>query len=286
MSKSKRGPALFDLIEEQRAKTGDVLKVPSWWGKGFRSPASAGKAKPASPPSQAKTPRLEPAESQPAMETSSEAQSVSFAELDGDRIRLSFTSVTAAVAVFIILVMILAGIEMGRRSGIRAGFKQGYAAGRASYEAETVSEIELAKAQPPAVHLVESLLKDAVPAVPGPTPHPATASTDGSPAGEAPRWVRGHTYIVAQEFSAGREADAAKAQAFLARHGLETELVRYAGGSTQLISLRGFQLRDTTQRRMAEELKKKIHTVGEKYYASRGGYRLKGYFKTLKGDHW
>jgi hypothetical protein len=37
---------------------------------------------------------------------------------------------------------------------------------------------------------------------------------------------------------------------------------------------------------MAEELLKKLHAVGSKYYAGGGGYKLEGYFKTLKSDRW
>jgi hypothetical protein len=101
-----------------------------------------------------------------------------------------------------------------------------------------------------------------------------------------PQWIRGYTYIVAQEFSAESAGNAAKAQAFLADHGIVVAQVPYPSGAIQLIATQGYNHRDPTQKRMAEELLKKLHAVGSKYYAGGGGYKLEGYFKTLKSDRW
>ena len=91
---------------------------------------------------------------------------------------------------------------------------------------------------------------------------------------------------MAQEFARPGIGDIAKAQAFLAEHGIETAPVQYESGSVQLITTQGYNHQDPTQKLMANELLKKLHAVRAKYYAGGGGYKLEGYFKTLKRDSW
>ena len=207
---------------------------------------------------------------------------VPFVELDGNRVRLSFTSVTAAVALFAGLVVVLGAFELGRSSGDEDGFRQGYAAGRESYATAAMSEIEAARSQPPAASLLSGLLEE-----PQDNEAPADTGTDEvSAESTQPRWIRGYTYIVAQEFSPGSLGGARQAQEFLARHGVATELVRYPSGVIQLLTTQGYNHKDPAQRQMANELLKKVHTIGAEYFAAGGGYKLEGYFKTLKNDTW
>lgn len=206
-------------------------------------------------------------------------------ELDDDRVRISLTSVGCAVVVFAVAVLAVGAFDLGRRRGDGKGFERGYEAGRASYAADTVSEIETARNQPPATHLVASLLER-------PDPDRKDVQDDQSIAQDSDMnrstdaWIRDYTYIVAQEFGIGHLDDAPGAQDFLAEHGIESALVRTPRGSAQLISVQGFDRSDPTQRKMADQLLQKVHAVGAQYYADGGGYKLEGYFKTLKSDRW
>ncbi|MCH8146823.1 MAG: hypothetical protein IH987_02380 [Planctomycetes bacterium] len=57
-------------------------------------------------------------------------------------------------------------------------------------------------------------------------------------------------------------------------------------GSIQLITTQGFNRRDPAQKQMAAAALEEVHKIGKLFYAQGGGYKLKGYFKTLKGDAW
>ena len=185
---------------------------------------------------------------------------------------------------FIAAVGLIASFELGSRLGHGRGLKTGYEAGRASYAAEAASEIEVARAQPPATHLVSRLLEDPAPAeVPG----EANRERKNARVPQTPGWIRDYTYIVAQEFTAGRLDDARQAREYLAEHGIPTAFIRGSGGgAVQLITEQGYNHGDPTQKRIAEELLKRIHDAGASYYAQGGGYKLKGYYKTLKSDTW
>jgi hypothetical protein len=271
MPKPKRGPALFELLADAEAEAPETLKVPRWWGKG-RAPdkeTSSGE------PSAARD-DVSAAECRPV------AQSVPFAELDGNRLRISFTSVTAAMALFGLMVGLLGAFELGRRSGEGHGFERGYESGRNSYAASAVGEIEAARGEPAATHVLGDLVDE-----------PARSFTAAGSelaedlrGAERPQWIRDHTYVVAQEFAADRVEEARRAQEFLRRRGVATELVRFPSGVLQLITTQGYDRQTPTQRRMADQLLSKVHAVGTEYYAAGGGYKLEGYFKTLKGDTW
>ena len=89
---------------------------------------------------------------------------------------------------------------------------------------------------------------------------------------------------MAQEFTAGHADSARQAKAFLDGRGITTELVQYPSGSVQLITTQGYNRNDPTQRRLADELLNKVRAAGAEFFAQGGGYKLEGYFKTLKQD--
>ena len=132
---------------------------------------------------------------------------------------------------------------------------------------------------PPNTDLVRNLLSD-------PGTAEGTGKNNAGELTEATGWVRGHTYIVVQEFKASRREDGLAAQAFLWQGGFKTKLVETANGSIQLITAQGYNHRDPAQKRMVGQVLRKIHARGAEYYAQGGGYRLKGYLKTLKSDTW
>ncbi|UCC31921.1 MAG: hypothetical protein JSU86_06515 [Phycisphaerales bacterium] len=274
MPRSKRGPALFDLLSQDEATEPETDNLPGGRGPGQQSrgateaaPTLPGKVSGPAGPLEAR---------------SSTGGDGPFIELDGDRIRISLTSVTAAVAVFAAMVIALGVFEVGRRLGEQGGLKRGHAAGRASYVADAMSDIEAARSQPPATELISDLLRQT--AADGAVADAVTGETAAD--SEGPDWIRDHTYIVAQEFSAGRRDDAQRAREFLVEHGVATELVRYPSGAIQLITTQGYNREDPTQREMSDQALRKVHAVGAQYFASGGGYKLEGYFKTLKSDSW
>ena len=274
MNRPKREIALFDLLPED----GDdprSLKVPDGLHQG---------AKDAHRPVDATGRHPERVSVEGARSSSTHAdsgRSEPFFGLDGERIRLSFNSFTAGIAIFAVMVTLVGAYEWGRRSGDHAGFRRGHAQGRSSYAAEALGEIASARRKEPATHLVDTLLDDeSLSAGQG-----ELVQGDRSPQ-RLSGWVQGYTYVVAQEFGVGRSEDAQRAKEFLATQGVITELVSFDTGSMQLITSQGYDLGDATQRVLAGELKSKVRDAGRAYYAAGGGYKLEGYFKTLKNRNW
>jgi hypothetical protein len=291
---------LFDLLGDDEARRKMSLQTPDWWNRSEEPDAAgatkrrAATASPATQPSSAAS-AIEPSgipetsipetpiPETPIQETPSPeaGRKVPFMELDGERIRVSFTSLTAALAVFAAVVLLLGAFELGRHNGDRAGFARGNAVSRASLGAEALSEIEAARREAPNLRVVDALLTERA----APTPDDPVERLEASHT-PTPRWVRDHTYIVAQEFSGGHGDDAVRAQAFLERYGVATELIQYPSGAIQLITAQGYNRTDETQRQMADRFLEKVRAVGVEYFAQGGGYKLEGYFKTLKGDSW
>ena len=272
---AKRGPALFEVLTKEAVKGTDALKVPAPRPETeHHAPQGAIRLSP------------RPTKPQPDEGTRSRYGSgdvrIPFVKLDEGRIRMTFTSMTAAVAVFTALAMVVAAFELGGHLGFRDGVRIGHEAGRNSYAAETLSDIEAARREPPATYLVSNLMDS--PPENGGSLKETSAREAGS--GGQPQWIRDYTYIVAQEFAADRLDNVEPAREFLAKHGILTTTVRLANGAVQSITTQGYNHKDPTQKRVAERLLEKEHQVGAKYYAAAGGYRLKGYFKTLKGDGW
>ena len=154
----------------------------------------------------------------------------------------------------------------------------GAIAGTFRIEADATSEIEATRSAPPASHVVQGLLESA---------SSGATRGDTGPNSAAPSpWVQGLTYIVAQEFAPNAEPDALKAQAFLEAQGIDTALIKQDNDWFQLVTTQGYDRSDTVQRGLADAFLAKEHEAGAVYYASGGGYRLEGYFKTLRNERW
>ena len=288
--KAKNRTTLFDLLERRQAEKRAKGSTARGGLPDFQPELAAPKGRTTALPADTKpSGRYDP----PVVEPESLAELVSkepatperVIKLDDDRVRISLSSVGCAVVVFALAVLAVGAFDLGRRRGDGQGFGRGYEAGRASYAADTISEIETARNQPPATHLVASLLER-------PDQDRQDVQDDQRPAPDsdmnrsAGAWIRDYTYIVAQEFGSAHLDDAPGAQDFLAEHGIESALVQTPRGTAQLITVQGFDRSDPTQRKMADQLLQKVHAVGAQYYTDGGGYKLEGYFKTLKGDRW
>ncbi len=283
MAKTKRStPPLFELLEGNRLRRGDL-----------------------GPP-----PDLRVVHPEPESEEASSQRGARFAlagehsatngrhavaQFLGDRLHLSLTPFTAAVGVFLIAVVVLGAIYLGQQRGEKAARRAIIEAGIAGAPADA-DTVEAARQQQPAAHLVESLLaNDAKPnpspktaerAQPKNTPAPALSVTSETSISPQHGWVRDFTYIMTQEFAAGRMEDARRAQDFLASRGFPAEIVKLDSGALQLITLEGYNHKDADQKKKADALLKKQRAAGTEYFATGGGYKLEGYFKTLKKDQW
>jgi hypothetical protein len=288
MAKAKRSPALFELLSDEGSATGGV-KVPSWWSRHTQltdlRAARAARAAAQPPPVFEESPRSIVDRSPPRP----------LFEVEGDRFCVSLTSVTTAVVVFLGLATVLAAYGLGARRGDVGGFRRGFDAGRVDGSSATGDEIVALRNQPPASHLVGGLLQEtgAKPTSSGaredrPAMKAAAAAPANLPAKAVPAvgWVRDQTYIVAQEFPAANVEKARHAREFLGQRGVNTELVSLNNDTTLLIATQGYNHKDPAQKRLAEQLLEKVRTIGTQYYAAGGGYRLEGYYKTLKRDNW
>ncbi len=269
MPKAKDGPALFELIERQRKNEPDALKVPSWWNHAGSKAADFqdGEMEPAEL-------EIAPTVAVPVAATSEPGKKHGLVEIEGQCVRFTLTSTTGAVVVFVMMMTLVFSHVLGTRSGKAQGLREGYELGRSSFAAEATSEIELAKAGPAATSLLGSLVSD-----------PMAAAENEAIVSQA-QWVKGLTYIVAQEFSSGRNEDALLARQFLGKRGIETELVLTKSGATQLITTRGYNHKDRVQKQMADALLEKVRAAGGEYFTVGGGYKLNGYYRTLTRDSW
>ncbi len=286
MTKSKNhGPALFDLLGDSQNDVYDSLR-PSHGATPSPPPTLKNKPRPES--EQAIVPSRTAVASQVASTATPGAGGTGrvrrrrrLLEFDDECVTMSLTSLSAAIVVFVLSVGLLGLYELGRTGGQSAGYQKGYRAGRASYEADATSEIEAARNAPPETHVVEGLLESTLRGAGG------TAGADiGSKTGPQTSWVQGLTYIVAQEFAPKAEQDARKARAFLRSQGIDTALIKQDNSWFQLVTTQGYDRSDTVQRDLADRFLAKEHEVGAAYYASGGGYRLEGYFKTLRNERW
>jgi hypothetical protein len=273
MAKARRGPALFELLGEDGGRVVAMPRLPRWWSAGRQ----AGDEPAAAPSPVAEAPAVEPLRP-----SNAPAQLL---EISGDRVRVSLTSFSAGVAIFLVLAVLTAAYLVGSRSGDQAGFRRGYDVGRVA-AASAPDEVTAARSQPPATHLLAPLAVRTDASAPRDESAKAKTAATPAPTASSTGWVKDLTYIVVQEFPASAAERAKNAQQFLAQRGVETEVVAISGGGVHLIGKQGYNHKDVGQKKLAEALLAKIRTIGGQYYAAGGGYKLEGYYKTLKRDTW
>ena len=278
MSKPRQGPALFDLIaEKKQPEAHRILRIPGAWPDEVDSAETLDRDEiPAA---------VEPVAPVESMGATRKGFFGSGLRVDGQRVSLSVTSYGAAIAMFLVLVVLSAAFTLGQRSGVRSGYQMALEQSRASVDGQ--DELEAARHAQAVPGLVAPLLEH----VPGTVVEQPVklASKTPSPVEKpafGPTWQRDHTYVVAQEFTAPKMQDAVVAQSYLSKHGIDATMIPQSGGGVWLMTLQGYNHKDPMQKKQSDQLLEKIRSVGKSYYAQGGGYKMEGYFKTLKGDRW
>ncbi len=282
MGKSRKSPALIELIH---ARDSAEVKLPSWWrsSKGPTRSAAPSASREASSVAGGGVDTQDP---------QSGGTSPPFIAFRGERVVLSFTSVTAGIAAFLAIVLVGAGFLAGQSLGVKAGKKSGFVEGRKSVGLVAHDEIDAAKRSAPNIDIYDGV--GASPVKKRESRAENVASTPVRPedalavrVDAASPWVDGHTYIVVQVFKAEDRADAEEAKLFLKTHGVETVILDSKGGNRYvLVAVTGFNREDPAQRRLCDRFHDRIRKLGDLFVKSSGRYGLQGYQKKITGNGW
>jgi hypothetical protein len=288
MPKSKRSPALFELYTKSR--TGDEAPEGTERHSSGRTSAdefAAGFR--ATVASVARTIRGVGAEEPRSAETGPPPRA--FAVEEG-RVKLALTSRGAGVVVFGLLLMACAVFAAGEWYGRQGGLADGRVEAQRSLERTAVDDIERARRSQPVEDLFAGI--DASPIAGADAEKPAArvlaaprvSLTATRPQPAAGAWITGHTYVVVQVFRGDAREDAVRAQEFLARNDIASEIFGSSTRGFRLIAAQGFNREDETQRKLADRFLNKVRTLGEAYFKSGGRYKLEGFFATLTSEAW
>ncbi len=276
MAKTKRGPSLFEILRKDGPPSQDArLDVPGWWSRG----EDRGRQRTSSAPPPSEGVR-------PTGESDGKAPLVA---VDGPRLVLSFTSLTASMGVLLLIVVITGAFFIGRHRGLVLGRAEGFASGKAAIGEEVLDDIEKARRSKPKEEIFAGMSSSPVQANNPQSLAAVPAGRKGAPAAEpedGPKWVRGHTYIVVQEFLETDLEEARKAREFLEEHGVATSIVQYRGRSKykyRLVTQKGFNCDDPVQKQLCDEYHQQIRKLGELFVKAGGRYDLQGYQKKAIG---
>ncbi len=301
MAKSKRAPALFEMLQQQGQAARGGMPAPRWWKGLGRQDASRPSAerKPAPPPHVSDVPPAGPAPvaapaEAPAFSSPSEAPAESIVALTGEwrfgryvrftggRFEVSLTPVGAVVAAGVLLLALLCCYQIGRRAGSHAvpaagiaaapGLEPGLdaAAVRRGEPDSSVLNVRTAESSSPEAPPVPARSVTAALA-PRSAEKPAseTAAEGAPPAAR----MRGLNYIVIERFHtrlpsvksvemARQHAEAA--QKWLAEQQVPTAIYPMENGTGyELWTTQGFKMPD--ERAGLDELVAKIRHLGTLY---------------------
>ncbi|MFQ5490608.1 MAG: hypothetical protein ACE5GE_07795 [Phycisphaerae bacterium] len=202
------------------------------------------------------------------------------------RMHLALSSRGLGLAIFGLGCLLLIAYAVGQRSGQKRGLAQGFLNGKQATQAAAVDEIGQARAQPATQGIFDGVGDSPVQPV-DPQPASAVRRADPMDPPAGPRWVKGYTYVVVQDFRADAREDARHAQQYLADSGLETAVVELSGDwKYRLVTTQGFNRDDPVQRKLADEYLSRVRSLGQTYFKAGGRYRLEGYFKKLTAPSW
>jgi len=282
MSRPKGGPSLFELIRKagSRPAASDASVA-------IRRSASDGSAGPCD-----ESDALAGAGSRPAA-TGGIRPPESLCSIEGPRLVISLSSVSAGVCVFLLIVVIAGAFLAGQIRGRTLGQSEGYARAKLAIESEALTEIDKARRSTPKTDVFAGMASSPVSEAGVDTAGQAAAflSTglgEGASSSTSATWVKGHTYIVVQEFLEQDLADAQKAGDFLAEHGVSTSIVTYSGRSNykyRLVTQKGFNCDDPLQKRLCDDFHERIRKLGALFVKGGGRYDLQGYQKRATANH-
>ncbi|NOX59358.1 MAG: hypothetical protein GXP29_10940 [Planctomycetes bacterium] len=315
MPKSKSGPSLFELYNKRQGDKTSEERVTS-----KRSPigesASAFRATLANLARTINRDQPSP-QSEKSPNKTSAGSSVG---IDRGCLHVSLTSRMSGVLLALLLVCVIGVFSMGQWVGHKYGLADGRKQARLSIQGGVDNDIATARESQPVENLFAGIGPSPVtsPAKAktqkrgsaaqrrdaGRTQRRSPKSSTGSakkpvsliakqPKSHASRqaksrvtWVKGLTYVVVQSFRSDAAKDAEKARAFLAKQGVDSEIVARANRPIWLIATQGFNRKNKTQRDLADRFLKRIRTIGKAYSKAGGRYKLEGYLATLKKESW
>jgi len=293
MSKPKPGPTLFEMVSKGRPGVrARRLTLPRWWGASESAPQASTR--------RPTTPQTDPANGGPISDQ--DRLRAPLLAVDGPRLLISLSSVSAGVVVFVFIIVVAAAFLVGQSRGMRVGQADGFIRGQAAIESDALDGIEKARRSTPNVDIFAGLPTSPVTdgskagdagraGDPGGPAGASPAPSDGSEPADAlngPTWVKGHTYIVVQEFLDQDLAEAEKARDFLKEHGIASAVVTYTGRSNykyRLVTQKGFNRDDPVQKRLCDEFHEKIRVLGDLFVKGGGRYNLQGYQKMATANH-
>ncbi len=279
MATSRKGPSLFEVIRKRdpSADSGRV-EVPKWWTTRQKRDT------PESPEADAAT-----SDAANVDRSSIAATRSRLITIDGPRLVISLSSVYAGIAVALLIALSSGVYVLGHASGRATGQEEGYARARRAIESATLNEIDAARLAKPNPGIFAGLPSSPTrPPKVGPTHRDTAKPKTARPTSSAtPRWIKGYTYIVVQEFRANDRAEMQKARSFLRDNGIPTVVVEASGKSRykyRLVTQKGFNRGDPLQKRRCDEYHQRIRKLGKAFVKSGGRYDLQGYQKKATSD--
>lgn len=287
MPKSKQSPALFELYAKGRAggdapegaERTDRTRAEEF-ATGFRATVA----------SVAKTISGRKTDDPP--RAAEDGESPPLVAVEQGRVHLALSSRAAGVAAFALLLVVCMFFAFGKWYGRQGGLADGRVEAQRTIERSAVDDIERARRSQPIEDLFSGI---------GASPVGADAERPAARVASAPRvsltasrstptasspWVKGHTYVVVQVFRGDAREDAVRAQEYLARNDIQSEIFGSSTRGFRLIAAQGFDREDEAQRVQADRFLNKVRTLGGAYFKSGGRYKLEGFFATLTSDSW
>ena len=276
MAKTKRGPSFFEILRKDGTPSEATrLNVPGWWSR------RKGAEPPARPSQEAPTGTAPP--------TRTPGSQAPLIAVDGPRLILSFSSFSAALTVLVLAAVLTGTFFIGQFRGLERGRAEGFSSAQQAIADGAMDDIQRARRSRPEGELFAGMPSSPVKAdsakplaavPPGRKADPPAQPASGH------KWVKGHTYIVVQEFLETDLEQAEKARDFLKEHGVPTEIVHYGGRSNykyRLVTQKGFNCDDPVQKRLCNEYHQEIRKLGDLFVRAGGRYNLQGYQKKAIG---
>jgi hypothetical protein len=276
MTKAKNSPTLIEAIHRKTASSQKAgTEVPAWCASSASESAE----------NEAEARGGQAGDPQPAAAGTVEAlPRKPIVAIDGPRVVISMSSFGAGAAILLLGALLIGGFELGRRRGVTQGTEKGFQSGIEFVRGDAKDAIQAARSQPPNSDIFGGVGTSPITGGSEPKSAPAAVSESTKAPDEqaATQWVRGHTYIVVQDFRSGDLADAEQAKEFLAERGIETTLLDLSGDYRyRLVANKGFNRDDPNQRKWCDQYHDKIRRLGKAFVNAGGRYRLEGYKKKL-----